>query len=283
MNIIKLPKQKVNDKSFHLRHCERKDYEIVVDKDTLVYDSDSGDLVLALVKKAISMNTAVSVYPALMTAKRGRGLRNRGAYSGVERAELYGKQGNSYAAPVHSYTGGFFERQGGRIPVCRRVKWTRDNPRAWRRVEILLQEMSETFKKYAPDKWKIQKDFVNTIHPDYHVLDTVYTTVAVNHSVAGAYHRDTGDFKEGLGSMIVLMKGKCTNWSLCIPEYKVLLKIGDRDQILFNPHLLHGNTKGSGVGEIYKDWNRISVVAYVRNRLEKCLSIEDELARARRL
>tara|TARA_Y100000592_G_scaffold81075_1_gene128413 strand:- start:2906 stop:3757 length:852 start_codon:yes stop_codon:yes gene_type:complete len=283
MNIIKLPKKKVNDKSFHLRHCQRNDYDIVIDDNTLVYDSDNGELVLALIKKAITMDTAIKSYPALMTAKKGRGLRNRGAYSGIERANLYGKEGSSYAVPLHSYTGGFFERQGGRIPVCRRVKWTRDNPRAWGRVEGLLQEMSDVFKKHSPDKWDIQKKYVNTIHPDYHIPNTVYTTVAVNLSVAGAYHRDTGDFKDGLGSMCVFMKGKCVNWDLCIPEYGALLKIRDRDQILFNPHLLHGNTKGSGVGEIYKDWNRISVVAYVRERLTKCLSIEKELQRAREL
>jgi len=284
MNIIKLKKKIVDDKQYQLRHCEEKDYDIIVDKNTIVYDEETGDIVLALLKNAITLETALSVYPALLTCKKGKGLRNRGKYGGEERTNPYSnKSKQSYGAFTHSYVGGFFERTGGRIPVCRRVAWTRDNPKAWKRVEVLLNEMSANFKAHAPVKWKIQSNYIKKIHSDYHIPKCVYTTVAVNHSVAGAYHRDSGDYKEGLGAMSVFMKGKCLNWNLCIPEYRVLLKIRDRDQILFDPHLLHGNTKGTGVGKIYKDWNRISVVAYVRNRLIDCLSIKEELKRARNL
>jgi hypothetical protein len=284
MNIIKLPKLKIKDSLYIGRHCKEGDYQTVIDKDTIIYDKETNAIVFILIKKAITIETARKVYPALMTAKKGKGLRNRGAYSGSERKKLYGENSKqSYSVPVHSYAGGYFERQGGRIPVCRKVSWTRNHPRAWLRAKVLLDEMSNNFKKHAPGKWDNQKQYMKNIHDDYCIDETVYTTVAVNLSVAGAYHRDSGDYKDGLGCMTVFMKGDCRNWDLCIPEYGVLVKIKDRDQILFDPHLLHGNTRGYGIGKKFKDWNRISVVAYVRKRLENCLSLDKELKRVREL
>jgi len=274
----------VNDKDFYLQHAASEHYDEVIAGDTIVYDSDTGQPVLVLAKKRIPAEEARSIYPALM-----QGFSyvsdNRGAYAGFKRVQT-AKQ--SRTPPVHSYTGGFFERQGGRIPCCRMIAFSRDNPKAWKRQTRLLSYMAEVLRTYAPEAYERQKAFVEKIHPDYHLADfrsgtLPFTTTAVNLSVRAAYHRDKGDFKMGMGSMSVIMKGVCYNWFLSIPEYRVALDIRNRDIILFDPHLLHANTKGSGMGKMYRDWNRISIVGYVRQRLVDCLSFNGEVERARRL
>ena len=266
----------VEDAAFK-RYANEGDFDVVYKKNTICYDSKSGEIAFGLFKHAIPVDDAKRIYPALMKGF-GYVTDNRGAYSGSERVKV-GRQ--SRAPEVHSYTGGYFERQGGRIPCCRATAFTRKETKAWKRQVVLLEHMSSVMQKYAFAKYQKTMQYISTIHNDYHIDNLPFTTTAVNLSVRAGYHRDKGDYKEGIGSMAVLMKGTCINWKLVFPEYRVALDIGDRDIILFNPHLLHGTTEGYGMGEIYKDWNRISVVGYVRERLARCLSFEDELLRAK--
>lgn len=258
-------------------YAKPTDYDVVYSENTIGYDAQTGQVAFALVKQAIPEDDARRIYPALM-----KGFNyvtdNRGAYSGMDRVKM-GKQ--SRHPPVRSYTAGYFERQGGRIPCCRATAFTRKETKAWSRQKLLLEHMASVMQMYAPMKYMTSIDYIKRIHPDYHVDKLPFTTTAVNLSVRAGYHRDKGDYKDGIGSIAVLMKGVCINWKLVLPEYRVALDIGDRDIILFDPHLLHATTEGSGIGEMYKDWNRISVVGYIRERLVNCLSFEDELKRAK--
>lgn len=269
-------KYKVDDSSFK-RYANDNDFTVVYKENTIAYDATTKEVAFALIKEAVPVGDAQRVYPGLM-----KGFNyvtdNRGAYSGMERKKV----GNQSRTPVvHSYTGGYFERQGGRIPICRATAFTRKERKAWNRQIILLGHMARVMRTYTPNEYKRVMEYISTIHSDYHIDNLPFTTTAVNISVRAGYHRDKGDYKDGIGSMAVLMKGTCINWKLVFPEYKVALDIGDRDIILFNPHLLHGTTEGYGRGEMYKDWNRISVVGYVREKLARCLSFQQELIRAK--
>lgn len=272
-------KAKVNDKDWK-GYAKPEHYDVVYSSDTIGYDARTGKVAFALIKEAIPREDAKRIYPALM-----KGFRyvtdNRGAYSGMDRVKDHAKSKQSRTPPVRSYTAGYFERQGGRIPCCRATAFTRKEVKAWKRQVILLEHMARVMKEHAPEEYERIRNYIKGIHPDYHIDKLPFTTTAVNLSVRAGYHRDKGDYKDGIGSMSVLMKGVCVNWKLVFPEYRVALDIGDRDIILFNPHLMHGTTDGSGVGEIYKDWNRVSIVGYVRERLVNCLSFEDELKRAK--
>jgi hypothetical protein len=279
MNTLIKNKCKINDSDYRHQFAEPQHYDEIIKDDAIVQDAATGKIIAVLAKHRISKKTALKAYPALM-----RGFTyvtdNRGAYSGTERIPDGDKK--SRAQEVRSFTAGFFERQGGYTPICRATAFTRNEAKAWAVQKEMLAEMAAVMSEHAPARHKIQMEFLDKIAPEYKVDGLPFTTTAVNISVRAAYHRDRGDFKNGMGCMAVLKKGTCVNWLLGLPEYRVALDIGDRDVILFDPHLLHATSKGTGIGKMYKDWNRISVVAYVREKLVKCLPHKDEIRRARK-
>lgn len=273
MRKIYLDKNKIDPKSFFGRYAKNTDFDLVINDDCIVYDSDTKEILVAFYKKAIPADVAKKVYPALM-----RGLKyvtnNRGKYSGL-------KGEDAKKISVRSYASGYFDRQGGRHPACRATQYTRENPGAWKRQIPLLEIMCQKIKQDAPQKYSNMVDFVSKIRPEYKEEGVVLTTTAVNISTKAGYHRDAGDYKDGLGGIAVFMKGQCIDWKLVFSEYRVAVNLRDRDLIIFNPHLMHATTEGYGKGEVIKDWNRISVVGYTRQGLSKCLPFEQEIQRAR--
>lgn len=268
MNTIKVKKIDIKDADFHLRNAVESDYDLILKDDTIVRDADTNKIVVIFKKHAISKKAAMIGYPALMSTKNGDGLNNRGFFAG------------EIGKACHSYTAGYMERQGGRNPCCRACSWNRENPKQMKKILPLLEDMDNTFKQCHPEAYHKQKRFIDTIHKDYHLPKTNYTTIQINLSVQGAYHRDKGNAVDGFGCMSVLMKGRVYDWGLCLPEYRVLADLRDRDMIMFDSHLMHGNKKGYGYGKMYEDYNRISIVAYVRERLKQCMSMKQEVIRA---
>ena len=281
MRTLTKDKIKINDEDYSLKYGTIDDFDELITDNCLVFDKSTGTLVAALCKQAIAPQTAKLSYQALMKGF-GYTTDNRGAYAATEREQDYKKSKNSRTHEVRSFAGGYFERQGGRNPYCRATQYTRHKPKAWKQNLLLLKEMAAVMEQHAFDKYTNQMSFVSKIHSDYTYDGLPFTTTAVNISTRAGYHRDKGDYKGGIGCMSVFKKGLCINWKLVLPEYKIALDIGDRDVILFDPHLLHATTKGTGIGKMYKDWNRISVVAYVRQRLINCRSIQEEIDNARR-
>ena len=117
MRKIYLDKNKIDPKSFFGRYAKNTDFDLVINDDCIVYDSDTKEILVAFYKKAIPADVAKKVYPALM-----RGLKyvtnNRGKYSGL-------KGEDAKKISVRSYASGYFDRQGGRHPACRATQYTR--------------------------------------------------------------------------------------------------------------------------------------------------------------
>lgn len=84
--------------------------------------------------------------------------------------------------------------------------------------------------------------------------------------------------------MAVLRRGRFRGCLLGMPRYGVAFDMQDRDVIMFDPHEVHGNTQFTdGQGVVREDYERISVVMYLRSRMRECGSPEEELQRAREL
>lgn len=272
MRKLYVSKVKIDESSFFGRYGSVKDFDQVIDEDCIVYDAETKEVIVGFYKKVIPKEDAKKIYPALM-----KGIKyvtnNRGKYSGLSGEE-------AKKVSVRSYAAGYFDRQGGRHPACRATQYTRENPEAWQRQIPLLRLMCEKIKECSPKKYNNMKNFLAKVEPDYKEQDLYLTTTAVNISTKAGYHRDAGDYKKGLGGIAVFMKGICINWKLIFAEYRIAVNLRDRDMIVFNPHLLHATTEGTGRGEIIKDWNRISVVGYTRQGLVKCLPFKEEIKRA---
>lgn len=281
MNQISAKKFKIPSQDLHLRYSNSKDYDILITEDTIVRDSETNEIVLALINNAVDKKIADDAFAAMFTLKNSV-TNNRSAYSGKERKSLYRSKKTSYAVNVASITAGYFERQGGRHKCCRKCSWNRDNPKDWSYVSKLVHEIASVYEQIAPDKYQNQVDFSKQIHPDWLIGKTPFTTVTINNTVKAALHTDRGDYKEGLGTLYSLHKGVTFGWVIVMPEYRVAIKQTSNSLILFNPHLWHGHLESAGgLGKKNKSYARISLVCYARQKMIDCMSAKEEIERAK--
>ena len=147
MRSLNKAKIKINEADFQLKFGSVADYDDIISDNCIVRDASTGLIVAGLFKGAISPQTAKRSYPAFMQGFRYK-TDNRGAYSGSERVPDGPKK--SRAELVHSYTGGYFERQGGYTPICRATSFTRENAKAWKQQVQFLTEMADIIKTHDP-------------------------------------------------------------------------------------------------------------------------------------
>lgn len=264
-------------------------------EDCDVYRPD-GQVLVKLRRKAIPVDLCAQAYLGLRDAAKKYGGDNRsryggGAYGPIKKKDgTYTKQSHSVdpvthqGVPVHSATVGFFDRVGGRMPFCRTTAYTADNVEQWLDVLPMIEHVAHVYKRESPDHWIKQQKFVESCSQDFVIktrnTPTPFTTLTVNHNVVGTIHKDSGDFKDGLGIISVVRRGQYTGGLLAFPQYKVGVELFDGDIIFFNPHDWHAVTEfESGDPEQFE---RISVVYYARTRIAQCGSMQQELDRAKR-
>tara|TARA_Y100000593_G_scaffold95131_1_gene200556 strand:- start:78633 stop:79517 length:885 start_codon:yes stop_codon:yes gene_type:complete len=264
---------------------EKGHYDFMLTSDCNVYNT-KGELLLALRKEAFDEEIFAEAYRDLHWLKRMK-TDNRGSYSGGERHRRIKKDGTvtntTWSKMVASATIGYYDRYP-RIPYCRQTAFMSQQPERWGRILPLIQDAASIFKKNIPDKYKIQEEFAKNCHPEWVIPKTPFTTVTVNNCVVSRYHTDKGDFKGGFGLLGCFRKGNYRGFELVIPEYKIAVDLGHRDLLFFNPHLWHGNAEPYDCeGEQAKDWERITMVFYFREKMIKCLDMKSELERAKKL
>tara|TARA_Y100000114_G_scaffold119827_1_gene114575 strand:- start:18 stop:995 length:978 start_codon:yes stop_codon:yes gene_type:complete len=171
---------------------------------------------------------------------------------------------------------GFSDRYP-RIPYCRRTIFTQKNWLHYNNCLPYIKEVDNFFKKYLPERYKIQKKMCEKTSKDFVIKDTAFSTVTVNKNFRTASHYDAGDLKEGFGNLGVLSLGEYEGSITVIPKYGIGLDLKDGDLALFDVHELHGNTELKKKGW----YERISVVCYYREKMIYCGNAEYELNRAK--
>jgi hypothetical protein len=257
---------------------------ILVRGDADIFKSN-GDPLLFLRRAHVSPEAKESGLPFLRML-RNRVSWNRGAYAGEKRVRVKrdGTVTNtSESAPVRSMVVGYFDRYP-RTPYCRESAFTSKHPEAWAGTMPLIREVSGLMSRCVPHRYAAQAEAAAKAHPAYVIAGTPFTTLTVNNTVAGCYHRDAGDFSGGFGCMAVFRSGEYDGCHLVFPAYGIAVDLLDRDVVLFDPHEVHGNTAFSSSIPDAKpmyDFERISVVFYLREKILACESPEKELARAK--
>lgn len=252
--------------------------------DATVFKPD-GSRLLTLIKGGVPADLAEQAYPFLHSLKTHT-TRNRGDYGGLGRGHPVrsnGKVSNTNESPpVHSCIVGFMDRYP-RIPFCRESALSSKDPKGWGEALPFIQEIAHIFEREVPGRYAAQRLAARNTHPAYVIPDTPFTTLTVNNTTAGAYHRDAGDFKPGFGVMACFRRGNYTGAELVLPAFGVGVDLEDRDLIFFDVHEVHGNTpiqiSGDGAGEDFAE--RISVVLYFREKMVDCLAPAEELERAK--
>lgn len=243
----------------------------------------TGKLAARLISGAIPQDIADDVRPWLRSLRKKQ-TNNRGDYAGVKPRRRVRSDGtlskNAESATVPSAVAGFLDRMGGRFPYCRPCA-TNDGA-GWKRFARFAQAVSDHMRAAVPDRWQRQMDEARKCNPAWIIPGTPFSTITVNNTFAGACHRDAGDFKDGFGCIAVLRRGRYRGCWLGFPRYGAAFDLQDRDLLLFDPHEVHGNTMFvDGQGTVREDWERISIVLYLRSKMRDCGSPAEELERAR--
>lgn len=259
-----------------------RDFPIVVKGARVRVYKPNGDLLLAVIPKAIS--EAAKMAASAFIARAARAVsKNRGTYTGLssDYVRADGARSNTVQTPpVRSSIHGFFDRSV-RFPFCRQTVLASKHPEEWAEVSALVREVAKHFAEQAKTRFDAQMKRAKEAHPAYVIAGTPFTTLTVNGSVAGAYHRDSGDYKPGFGCLSVFRRGSYRGALLGFPAYGVAADLQDRDLILFDPHEIHGNTPFRAKGEPHVDFERTSIVYYLRDKITDCLSPAEELERAK--
>lgn len=172
---------------------------------------------------------------------------------------------------------GYFDAVGG-LP-CRMVGWSANNLKKHQILEELCDEIAKGHEEYEPASFYYQKEIADK-SKNYLMGGSPYSTLTLNYDFRTASHIDKGDLI-GSRSTITIFEEIPNNYEGCylgFPEYKIAVDLRDGDTLIFDAHEYHANTEMRvltdklAYDEVNKQHHggRMSVVAYLRNRLSEC-------------
>ncbi len=284
MQIIKLSSPSLN-KDWSMKFMDYRHYDKLfteTDGDVSIYKPDGSPLAVVL-RSALSEENIAQAWAVIK--KINSKTSNRSTASGITAVKKKKKDGSLSqvsAVPkgweVVSAIVGFFERTI-RMPYAHACSWNQSNPIAFSKLFPMLRECSCLFKTHVPNRFEVQKKYVDSTHPDWIIPGTVYTTVTVNKNFRTAAHLDVGDLATGFSNMIVIREGLYQGGHLVLPNWKIAFALNTRDIIMFDAHEWHGNTQ---IVPISKGAMRCSLVLYYREKMVLCQSAEQELRSAKK-
>jgi hypothetical protein len=187
----------------------------------------------------------------------------------------------TYANPVNSGVAGFFDRYP-RYPYGRSCAYNAKNPDTFAKAFPYLRKLNYAFSKLLPARFGAQQAAADRIDKRFLVgEDTVFTTLTVNKTFRTAAHRDAGDLGVGFSNLGVISTGKDFKGGyLVLPEYRIAINIRPGDLLLIANHdAIHGNTPIEAVDGNVDGIERMSIVAYFREKMLDLGSWEYENAR----
>ena len=262
--------------------------QLIAGEDTLVRKPDMSPL-LILLKGATSREMQERVLPSFRKAATGYGsLENRGTAIGKgssqQQPKLDGSISKTNRVKISAYPeladsdAGIigFSDAVARFPYCRQTVFNAEQAAHWDWLQEYLSLGSSLFKTYAHPQWDLQQTIADQTHPAWVIPGTSFTTITVNRNWRTKVHKDKGDLRQGFGVMGVLGNDLWKGCNLIFPEWRVACELRPGDFILDDVHEWHCNSPLEQTGAAYE---RISVVMYYREKMIRCGSPEEEVAK----
>lgn len=144
---------------------------------------------------------------------------------------------------------------------CRLTAFTSKHFDKFKNCLGVFKKIDRIYKKLVPKYYKIQKEAINKIDPEFVIKDTIFTTVTVNRNFRTALHRDYGDFKQGFGNLVIVSEGDYEGGYTIFPQYGVGVNCRTGDFLAMDVHEWHCNSEMKGEGK------RFSFVFYLREKM----------------
>lgn len=164
------------------------------------------------------------------------------------------------------------------IRYCRKTAFARRYFEEFEAGVPLVEFVDNKYKELCPEHYARQIAISKGTNQNYRIKDTSFTTVTVNKNFRTAVHKDSGDFSEGFGNLVVYREGHYDGGYFVLPEYKVAIDLQNTDILFVDVHKWHANTEFTNCSP---DWKRISFVMYYREYMYKCKAPKDELKRVK--
>ena len=191
--------------------------------------------------------------------------RVKGFYSNVSGKYIKHTIGNLSQSNIIGYFDRADRNLGKGAPPCRKTAFTAQQVEKWKEVIPLIKAIDKQFKKLVP---KAHKKQYERAHKTKFVIDnTAFSTLTINYNWRTALHKDAGDFRGGFGNLVVLEEGKYDGAFTGLPQFGVAIDVKEGDFLAMNVHEWHANTK---IIPITKDYTRLSLVSYLRERMLRC-------------
>jgi len=188
-----------------------------------------------------------------------------GYYSKITKKFVNNSLGNQSMSNII----GYFDKPDRNIkvnaPKCRTTAFSSQQVDKWKKVIPLIQQIDNQFKKLIPDSYNIQ--YKQAHETPFVIKDTAFSTVTINYNWRTALHTDKGDLQEGFGNLVVLEEGKYEGGYTGFPQYGVCVDVRHGDFLAMDVHKYHANTEIKG---ITKDYTRLSMVCYLREKMIRC-------------
>lgn len=168
----------------------------------------------------------------------------------------------AYGNSVFSSVIGRYPRDA-KNPWTRECEWNKRNNYDWQRVLPIVKRIDATFRLVLPDRYEIQRSYVERIHPTFRIDDTVFTTITVNSNYKTSAHRDLNNLRQGFSNLLVLSHGTpYEGGHFILPEFGVEFPLKPRDLLFVqNDEYIHSNTEIKAADETS---TRMSLVLYVK-------------------
>jgi hypothetical protein len=255
------------------KFIDENSYDLLITEDADGYDIN-GNLLFRYRKNAIPFEVLKSGYDSFkksINITEGRGTASGSSH---KRIRANGSVSNTTVGnKVLSGNVGYMDA-GAMIYYCRKTAFARNYFEEFKQGIPFVEFIDNKYKELCPEHYQKQISIAKGTNKNYRIADTSFTTVTVNENFQTAVHKDSGDFPEGFGNLIVYREGDYKGSYFCLPEYRVAIDMQNCDILFADVHKWHGNTPFKECSEDYK---RIAFVMYYREYMYKCKQPSEEL------
>lgn len=273
MNVKKLQvKKQLNDlqaEKLKAKFVNDSHYDTLIDFDCDAYDL-YGNLLFKFRKNLFPKNILELGYNSFEKSIKwdtGRGI----AAGGYDYTKKFDK-----APQVMTGNVGYMDARSGNMDYCRLTTFGREHFDQFQNGIPFIEHVDDLYSKLCSSHYKKQITIANATNRNFVIGNTSFTTVTVNKNFRTAVHKDSGDFKKGIGNLIVYNDGSYDGGYFVLPQYKIAIDVQSTDVLFVDVHQWHGNTEmklRDGFDEIF----RISFVLYYREKMIKCEQPSEQL------
>jgi len=255
------------------KFLDNNSFDTLINEDSDGYDM-YGNLLFRYRKNAIPVDVlknGVDSFEGSINLTDGRGIASGSSHKRIRKDGSISKitVGNK----VYSGNVGYMD-SGAMVHYCRKTAFARDYFDKFKQGIPFVEFVDKKYKELCPQHYQKQFSIANGTNKNYRISDTSFTTVTVNKNFATAVHKDSGDFPDGFGNLIVYREGDYKGSYFCMPEYRVAIDMQNCDILFADVHSWHGNTPFE---ECSDDYKRIAFVMYYREYMYKCKQPSEEL------